>query len=89
MREAAGPGEKDKGVTQWSVDTLRTDGLRVVVTAFNTADQNGPATRPAPALTHGSARKIAARPGVEPDGLHRLIRRLIGRSPGPPHLASA
>lgn len=62
VREVTGPGEKNKGVTQWKVDTLRTDGLRVLVTAFNTADQNGPATRPAPALTMKQLRQIALAP---------------------------
>ncbi|WP_327263716.1 hypothetical protein OG444_21490 [Streptomyces sp. NBC_01232] len=62
VKVTAGPGDKDRSVTQWSVDTLRTDGLRVVVTAFNTADQNGPATRPAPALTMDQLRKIALAP---------------------------
>ncbi|MEV7559523.1 hypothetical protein ACGFYY_16485 [Streptomyces sp. NPDC048331] len=62
VREAAGPGEKNKGVTQWKVDTLHVDGLRVLVSAFNTADQNGPATRPAPALTLKQLRQIALAP---------------------------
>ncbi|GAA2634754.1 MULTISPECIES: hypothetical protein [Streptomyces] len=62
VKTLAGPGEKNGGVTQWKVDTLRKDGLRVVVSAFNTADQNGPATRPAPALTLGQLRQIALAP---------------------------
>ncbi|MFE4056021.1 hypothetical protein ACFXP3_06905 [Streptomyces sp. NPDC059096] len=46
------PGEKGgAGVVQWTVDTLRPDGLRVVVSAFNSATQGSAATRPAPALT--------------------------------------
>ncbi|MGW6840507.1 hypothetical protein [Streptomyces sp. NPDC054958] len=62
VKETAGPGEKNKGVTQWKVDTLRGDGLRVLITAFNTADQNGPATRPAPALTMKQLRQLALAP---------------------------
>ncbi|MFB7262923.1 hypothetical protein ACFCXH_12245 [Streptomyces nojiriensis] len=62
VKVTAGPGEKNRGVTQWKVDTLRKDGLRVVLSAFNTADQNGPATRPAPALTAEQLRKIALAP---------------------------
>ncbi|MET9690171.1 hypothetical protein ABZY81_17115 [Streptomyces sp. NPDC006514] len=62
VKVTAGPGEKDRGVTQWKVDTLRKDGLRVVVSAFNTADQNGSATRPSPALTMGQLRQIALAP---------------------------
>ncbi|MFJ6485571.1 MULTISPECIES: hypothetical protein [unclassified Streptomyces] len=62
VKVMAGPGEKDRSVTQWKVDTLRKDGLRVVVSAFNTADQNGPTTRPAPALTMAQLRQIALAP---------------------------
>ncbi|WP_030756098.1 MULTISPECIES: hypothetical protein [unclassified Streptomyces] len=62
VRQTAGPGEKNEGVTQWKVDTLRGDGLRVLITAFNTADQNGPAARPAPALTMKQLRQLALAP---------------------------
>ncbi|MEE1797966.1 hypothetical protein PUR57_04590 [Streptomyces sp. JV176] len=45
-------GEKGgAGVVQWTVDTIRPDGLRVVVSAFNSGAQNTPATRATPALT--------------------------------------
>ncbi|MEV6178640.1 hypothetical protein [Streptomyces sp. NPDC052015] len=55
-----GPGEKGgAGVVMWTVDTLRKDGLRVVVSAFNTGDQNQDATREDPALTIEQMRKIA------------------------------
>ncbi|MGN9814133.1 hypothetical protein ACTMUQ_02160 [Streptomyces sp. SD11] len=55
-----GPGEKGgSGVVMWTVDTLRTDGLRVVVSAFNSGAQNTPATRDEPALTMEQLRKIA------------------------------
>ncbi|MER6189351.1 hypothetical protein [Streptomyces cyaneofuscatus] len=41
------PGEKGgAGVVSWTADTMRPDGLRVVVSAFNSAAQPTPATRP-------------------------------------------
>ncbi|MEU9642754.1 hypothetical protein [Streptomyces sp. NPDC048188] len=57
-----GPGEKaGSGVVMWTVDTLRPgpEGFRVVISAFNTADQNADATRDAPAPTMEQLRKIA------------------------------
>ncbi|MFH9202369.1 hypothetical protein ACH4KT_33765 [Streptomyces anulatus] len=46
------PGEKGgAGVVWWSADTMRPDGMRVVVSAFNSGAQSTPATRPEPALT--------------------------------------
>lgn len=57
-----GPGEKaGSGVVMWTVDTLRPGpaGFRVVISAFNTGDQNKDATRDAPALTMEQLRKIA------------------------------
>ncbi|MFI5618179.1 hypothetical protein [Streptomyces sp. NPDC051567] len=63
VKEEQQPGEKGgKGVVRWSVDTLRPDGLRVVVSAFNTPKQSGAATRPAPALTMAQLREIALSP---------------------------
>ncbi|MET9056412.1 MULTISPECIES: hypothetical protein [Streptomyces] len=54
------PGEKaGADVVMWTVDTLRKDGLRVVVSAFNTGDQNQDATRAEPALTMNQLRDIA------------------------------
>ncbi|MFI5854548.1 hypothetical protein [Streptomyces parvulus] len=56
------PGEKGgSGVVMWTADTLRAgpDGFRVVISAFNTGDQNKDATRDAPALTMDQLRKIA------------------------------
>ncbi|MFE0419129.1 hypothetical protein [Streptomyces tendae] len=56
------PGEKaGSGVLMWTVDTLRPGpaGFRVVISAFNTADQNKDATRDAPALTMEQLRQIA------------------------------
>ncbi|MEU7602506.1 hypothetical protein AB0B78_02305 [Streptomyces sp. NPDC040724] len=58
-----GPAEKGKGVIEWQVDTLRTDGLRVVVSAYNTANQSGTATREQPALTLDQLKEIALAPG--------------------------
>ncbi|WP_399888092.1 hypothetical protein ACGH7X_24900 [Streptomyces sp. BBFR51] len=57
-----GPGEKaGSGVVMWTVDTLRPGaaGFRVVISAFNTGDQNKEATRDAPALTMEQLRQIA------------------------------
>ncbi|MEU5436587.1 hypothetical protein AB0G73_24845 [Streptomyces sp. NPDC020719] len=54
------PGEKGgAGVVWWTVDSVRSTGLRVVVSAFNTGNQNSPATREAPALTMAQLRAIA------------------------------
>ncbi|MEV5804340.1 hypothetical protein [Streptomyces parvulus] len=64
------PGEKGgSGVVMWTADTLRpgADGIRVVISAFNTGDQNESATREAPALTMAQLRKIAL--SAEWDGL--------------------
>jgi hypothetical protein len=58
-----GPGEKGgAGVVMWTVDTLRTDGSRVVISAFNSGAQDTAATRKAPVLTIGQLRKIALSP---------------------------
>ncbi|MCX4527263.1 MULTISPECIES: hypothetical protein [unclassified Streptomyces] len=57
------PGEKGgQGVVWWSVDTLRPDGRRVVISAFNTANQNKPATRKEPILTLEQLRAMALDP---------------------------
>ncbi|GAB2443621.1 sigma factor [Streptomyces incanus] len=54
-----GPGEKGAvGVVMWTVDTLRADGMRVVISAFNTGAQHEDATRDAPALSMKELRKI-------------------------------
>ncbi|MDT6986657.1 hypothetical protein ACFSUJ_22180 [Streptomyces lusitanus] len=53
-------GEKEgQGVVMWTADTLRPDGLRVVVSAFNTPAQDQDATRDTPALTLTQLREIA------------------------------
>ncbi|MFE2966757.1 hypothetical protein ACFXKC_24410 [Streptomyces sp. NPDC059340] len=54
------PGEKGgTGVVMWTADTIRTDGFRVVVSAFNSGSQETAATRTAPALTTKQLRAIA------------------------------
>ncbi|MEU6093775.1 hypothetical protein [Streptomyces sp. NPDC047079] len=55
-----GLGEKGgRGVVMWTVDTMRADGRRVVISSFNSGAQNTPATRPAPALTLKQMEAIA------------------------------
>lgn len=57
------PGEKGgAGVVWWTADTMRPDGMRVVVSAFNSAEQSSPATRPAPALTMDQLTALALSP---------------------------
>ncbi|MGW6612368.1 hypothetical protein ACWGA0_02725 [Streptomyces erythrochromogenes] len=67
VRITQGPAEKGKGVVQWTVDTLRGNGLRVTVSGFNTANQSGAATRPAPAVTLEQLKAIALAPGWNRD----------------------
>ncbi len=65
LTERKEPGEKaGAGVVMWTADTLRpgADGFRVVVSAFNTGDQNQDATRKTPALTAEQLRDIALSP---------------------------
>lgn len=58
-----GPGEKGgEGVVMWTVDTMRPDGRRVVISAFNSGAQHTAATRETPALTIGQLREIALSP---------------------------
>ncbi|MFF2011034.1 hypothetical protein ACFVWY_18450 [Streptomyces sp. NPDC058195] len=55
-----GPGEKGgTGVVMWTADTIRTNGLRVVVSAFNSGSQQTEATRRTPALTLRQLKAIA------------------------------
>ncbi|GAA2242589.1 hypothetical protein GCM10010145_06030 [Streptomyces ruber] len=55
-----GPGDdKATGLIMWTVDTMRTDGLRVVVSAFNSGSQVTAPTRDTPALTLAQLRDIA------------------------------
>ncbi|MFD6227138.1 hypothetical protein ACFWFZ_09685 [Streptomyces sp. NPDC060232] len=67
VRITQGPAEKGKGVVQWTVDTLRKNGLRVTVSGFNTANQNGAATRRTPAVTLEQLKEIALVPGWNRD----------------------
>ncbi|WP_427920260.1 hypothetical protein [Streptomyces sp. cg40] len=58
-----GPGEKGgAGVVMWTVDTIRTDGMRVVISAFNSGAQDTPSTRTTPALTMKQLRAIVLSP---------------------------
>lgn len=43
----------------WTVDTIRKDGFRVVISAFNSGAQNTAATRATPALTMTQLKAIA------------------------------
>ncbi|WP_033323658.1 hypothetical protein [Streptomyces yerevanensis] len=55
-----GPGEKGvAGAVMWTVDTIRPDGRRVVVSAFNSGSQRDDPTRETPALTMQQLREIA------------------------------
>ncbi|THA75124.1 hypothetical protein [Streptomyces sp. A0592] len=67
VRITQGPAEKGKGVIEWTVDTLRGNGLRVTVSGFNAANQNGAATRPTPAVTLEKLKAIALAPGWNRD----------------------
>ncbi|MFF9159593.1 hypothetical protein ACF081_04975 [Streptomyces longwoodensis] len=58
VAEHQGPGDRGD-LVMWTIDTLRPDGRRIVVSAFNAASQTTPATRAAPALTMGQLRAIA------------------------------
>ncbi|MFF1476595.1 hypothetical protein ACFVYD_03225 [Streptomyces sp. NPDC058301] len=54
------PGEKGgAGVVWWTVDTIRKNDLRVVISAFNTGNESAPATRATPALTMAQLKAIA------------------------------
>ncbi|MFJ3161882.1 hypothetical protein [Streptomyces kanasensis] len=57
------PGEKGgEGVVMWTVDTLRPDGYRVVVSAFNAGAQHEAATRAEPALSTAQLKALATSP---------------------------
>ncbi|MFE6226701.1 MULTISPECIES: hypothetical protein [unclassified Streptomyces] len=57
------PGEKGgEGVVWWTADTMRKDGFRVVVSAFNSGAQHEAATRAEPALTMEQLKAIALDP---------------------------
>ncbi|MET9567894.1 hypothetical protein ABZY34_01895 [Streptomyces virginiae] len=67
VKVTQGPGEKGRGVAQWTVATLRENGVRVTVSAFNAANQSGAATREMPALTLDQLKQIALAPGWNRD----------------------
>jgi hypothetical protein len=56
------PTRGGEGVTEWTVDTFRKDGLRVVISAVNARAYGIPATRKIPALTTSQLRQIALDP---------------------------
>ncbi|MCD9873619.1 hypothetical protein [Streptomyces guryensis] len=57
------PSEKGgAGAVMWTVDTIRTDGRRVVIGELNSGAPNEDATRKTPALTMGQLREIALSP---------------------------
>lgn len=56
------PAGKGSGVVERSVDTLRPDGVRVVVSAYNAADLSAGPTRTEPVLTVARLREIALGP---------------------------
>ncbi|MGW0605991.1 hypothetical protein [Streptomyces sp. NPDC002640] len=61
--ERQGPGEKGvEGGVMWTVDTIRPDGRRVVISAFNSGAQDTAVTRETPALTVAELREIATDP---------------------------
>ncbi|MER5988166.1 hypothetical protein [Streptomyces sp. NPDC001787] len=63
LRTTQQPGEKGgEGVVQWTADTMRPDGMRVVVSAFNSGEQSAPATRDEPALTMEQLTALATSP---------------------------
>ncbi|AWZ09795.1 MULTISPECIES: hypothetical protein [unclassified Streptomyces] len=57
------PGEKGgAGVVWWSVEVLRPNGTRLIVSAFNSPTQSAAATRKLPALTMEQLQEIATSP---------------------------
>lgn len=57
------PGEKGgAGVVQWTADSMRPDGMRVVVMAFNAAQQSAAATRSEPALSIDELKALVTSP---------------------------
>ncbi|MEV3856867.1 hypothetical protein AB0J38_21365 [Streptomyces sp. NPDC050095] len=58
-RQGPGDDKGGAGIVMWTADTLREDGFRVVVSAFNSGSQSTDATRSQPALTMDELKKIA------------------------------
>ncbi|MFJ8945621.1 hypothetical protein ACIRG4_20705 [Streptomyces sp. NPDC102395] len=66
VRTRQQPDEKGReGVVMWTVDTMRKDGRRVVVSAYNAAGLKTGATRPEPVLSMRELRDIALAPHWE------------------------
>src|SRR5690606_5639079 len=63
-RPAAREGREKgaEGVVMWTVDTVRPDGGRVVISAFNSGSQHESATRATPARTMKELRAVALAP---------------------------
>ncbi|MFI1394058.1 hypothetical protein [Streptomyces sp. NPDC020681] len=60
QRQEADPDQKGgEGAVAWTVDTIRKDGFRVVIMAFNSGAQGTDATRAEPALTMAQLKAIA------------------------------
>jgi hypothetical protein len=62
IRQGPGDDKAGSGILMWTADTMRKDGMRVVISAFNAADQNSAATRATPALTIEQLRAMALSP---------------------------
>lgn len=64
------PGEKGgKGVVWWTVEVLRTNGTRLIVSEFNSKSQITAATRKEPVLTMAQLREIATSPKWAESGM--------------------
>jgi len=61
VRRSTPPGG-GRGVRRWDADTLRADGLRVIVTQLNARAYGLPATRAEPLLTQGELTALALTP---------------------------
>ena len=53
-----GPSEYGGPGTEWTVDLIRPDGDRVVISEFNAASESGAVTRPTPILTVAQAEAV-------------------------------
>ncbi|NEB79179.1 hypothetical protein G3I40_28760 [Streptomyces sp. SID14478] len=61
-RKGDGDDKGGAGIVMWTADTMRKDGFRVAVSAFNSGSQTTDATRAEPALTMAELKKIALSP---------------------------
>ncbi|MFJ6541990.1 hypothetical protein ACIQMP_15230 [Streptomyces sp. NPDC091385] len=62
VKATRSPSEKGGAAVVWEVDTLRPDGLRVLVREINSYAEAGPVTRPEPALSLAKLRTMALDP---------------------------